>query len=96
MLRVLTARAVRWRGLWAVSIAVASAVLVLADPRRFRLEATLLVVLAIALDVGATLAFQLVVALDKTVWWSSRFPIQNVVLVVATITLYRVTVSTVL
>lgn len=89
VLRVLTARAVRWRGLWAVSIAVASAVLVLADPGRFRLEATLLVVLAIALDVGATLAFQLVVALDKTVWWSFRFPIQNVVLVVATITLYH-------
>ena len=52
-----------------------------------RLEATLLVVLGIALDVGATLAFQLVVALDETVWWSFRFPIQNVVLVVATITL---------
>src|SRR5262249_49760865 len=88
LVRAHTRRALRWRGLWAGAVACAAAALALVDPDRFRLTLALLVALAVALDIGATLAFQLAVALDRTVWWSFRYPVQNVVLVLATVVLY--------
>ena len=48
--------------------------------RGFPFVPSLLVGVALALDIGATLAFQLTVALGRTVWWSFRYPFRNLLL----------------
>jgi O-antigen/teichoic acid export membrane protein len=89
LVRVLLTRAVRLRGAWALVLACTAAALALVDPSRFRLVVSLFVALAIVLDIGATLMFQLAVALDKIVWWSFRYPVQNAILVLGTLVLYE-------
>src|SRR5947209_4113810 len=45
---------------------------------------------ALALDVAATLVYQIALALGRPLLWSFRFPLQNTVLVVAAIALHAV------
>ncbi len=86
--RALAVRSARWRiGVCAVAAIVAT-ILALADPDRFDPLACFLVVLAIILDVAATLVYQVGLALGRIGLWSLRYPIQNAVLVAAVSVLY--------
>ncbi len=87
--RALAERAARWRSAWIVVIALCGSVLVVADPTRFRLEVVALVVLAVALDIAATLAFHVSLALGRTLLWSLRYALQNAALVAGAIALYE-------
>ena len=86
--RALAVRSARWRiGVCGVAALVAT-ILALADPDRFDPLACFLVVLAIMLDVAATLVYQVGLALGRIGLWSLRYPIQNAVLVAAVSVLY--------
>lgn len=86
--RAVAVRAAKWRGAWVATIAVCAAVLAFADPSRFGAAATAVVVLAIALDVAATLVFSVALAFGRTTFWSLRYPIQNGALVIGALGLY--------
>lgn len=86
----LATRLVRLRAGQAAGFAVVAIVLALAAPDRFDPAPTLLVGLALVLDIFATLAFQLALGLGATTAWSFRFPLQNAVLVGAGLLLHDV------
>src|SRR5204862_2586114 len=65
-----------------------AALLAALAPHRFPLSLVLLVVLAFALDVAATLGFQLALGLGAAHAWSFRFPLQNAVLIAAVLVLH--------
>lgn len=88
--RALGARLGRWRLVQVGSVAVVAGVLVAVAPERFDALITALVVVALALDVGATLAFQIVLGFGRAGVWSARFPVQNVLLLGAVLLLYAV------
>lgn len=77
------ARLARGRCLQLGGIAVVAAALAIADPSTFPPLDVAIVVAALALNVGATLALQVGLGLGRTGAWSLRYPIQNAVLVVA-------------
>ena len=79
--RALAARSARWRIAVCVVAAVVATILALADPDRFGVVTCLFVVLAVMLDVAATLVYQVGLALGRIGLWSLRYPIQNAVLV---------------
>ena len=85
--RAIGARLARWRMLGAGSIALAAAVLIAISPETFPPLLTTLIVTALVLDVGATLAFQIALGLGRTTLWSLRYPFQNLVLIVAALCL---------
>jgi len=86
--RALAVRSARWRiGVCGVAALIAT-VLALADPERFDPVACFLVVLAITLDVAATLVYQVGLALGRIGLWSLRYPIQNAVLVAGVLVLH--------
>jgi O-antigen/teichoic acid export membrane protein len=86
--RALALRALRWRvcGL-AAAIAVGIA-LVAFDADRFRPFVVAIVLVAIALDAPATVAFQSALALGRVGAWSVRYPLQNLALVLVALALY--------
>lgn len=86
--RALAARAARWRGGWAAAVVLVALALVLADPDRFGPGVVALVVLALALDIAATLAFQVALALGRTRAWSFRYGVQNALLVAFAVALH--------
>lgn len=86
--RALAVRAARWRGGWAVAVALVALALVLADPARFAPAVVVLVVLALVLDIAATLAFQVALALGRTRAWSFRYGVQNTLLVALAVALH--------
>jgi O-antigen/teichoic acid export membrane protein len=63
-----------------LTLASAGAVAAIVAPEQVPRAATALVVIAITLDVGATLAFQTALAFGRTRLWSFRWPMQNVFL----------------
>ncbi|MCP9491290.1 MAG: hypothetical protein MSC31_15645 [Solirubrobacteraceae bacterium MAG38_C4-C5] len=67
---------------------VGAVVLVLVAPSTFPGLETALVMLALALNVVATLALQTGLGLGRTGAWSARWPLQNAVLVVAVLALH--------
>jgi O-antigen/teichoic acid export membrane protein len=81
----LALRVGRWRTLGLVAAALGAAVLVLTQPDSFPPLITALVVLALALDVTATLAFQVSLGMGRTAMWSNRFGVQNLVVVIGAI-----------
>jgi hypothetical protein len=82
--RALLLRIGRWRLAQVVLFAaLPAAVLVAVDPGRFPPLEAGLIVLAFALDVGATLVFQVALGLGRALFWSFRFPVQYAVLVTA-------------
>ena len=93
--RIRTARAIGTRFLRvrlvqsAIVVAVA-AVLVARDSDRFTLVATALVAAAIVLDSAATLGFQIMLGLGASTLWSFRYPLQNAILCVVGLLMYRV------
>ncbi len=87
--RALSLRLLRVRAAQLALVAFGAAVLVALVPDRFPPLLSLLVVLAIVLDVVATLGYQILLSLGHTRMWSLRFPFQNTVLCVAVIVLYE-------
>ena len=79
-----------WRALEVLAAGAVATTLVAIDPDRFPPLLCGLVVLALALDVGATLASQVALALGRTRIWSFRFALQNAVLVPAALGLYAI------
>ena len=88
--RTLAYRAFRWRGLQVGVFAAVGAVLAAVWPSRFSPVQITLVVLAIGLDVAATLGFQVGLGLGRTSAWSFRYPLQQGALIVSAVTLGRV------
>lgn len=86
--RALAVRSARWRIAVCGVAALGATILALADPERFEPLACFLVVLAVALDVAATLVYQVGLALGRIGLWSLRYPLQNAVLVAAVLVLH--------
>ncbi len=81
--KALGARLARGRAVQLGAIAAGAAGLVLWAPDTFSPVIVSLVVAALALNVGATLALQVGLGLGRTGAWSMRYPFQNAVLVAA-------------
>lgn len=88
MARALTLRLARNRAAAFGALAVLAAGGVVWDPTRFPPLVTALVLLALALNVAATLALQAGLGLGRTGAWSARYPVQNAVLITAVLVLY--------
>ncbi len=86
--RALTLRLARNRALAFGVLAVLAAGAVVWDPTGFPSLVTALVLLALALNVAATLALQAGLGLGRTAAWSARYPVQNAVLITAVLVLY--------
>jgi hypothetical protein len=86
--RAIGRRLARGRAVQCGALAVVALAAVVWDPQRFPPLATALVVLALALNVGTTLALQVTLGLGRAGPWSARYPVQNTVLVVAVLVLY--------
>jgi len=87
--RALALRAIRWRVLQMLVLAVAATILAFAQPLRFPALESALVVFAVGCDVAATLAFQIGLGFGRTGAWSFRYPAQNSVLIVSAVILGR-------
>lgn len=85
--RAVGARLARGRALQLAAIATGAVGLVALDPERFPPALTAAVVVALALNVVAGLALQVALGLGRTGPWSTRWPLQNAVLVVAVLSL---------
>lgn len=85
--RSIGVRLAKGRAVQLAAIALAATVLVLVGPDAFAPVETALVVVALALNVGATLALQVGLGLGRTGAWSARYPLQNTVLIVAVLAL---------
>ena len=86
----LALRIARFRALMVAGTIGVVAVLAVVAPARFTTTAAVFVGVALALDVAATLVYQIALALGRPLLWSFRFPLQNTVLVVAAIALHAV------
>lgn len=87
--RALAGRLLLVRALQVGVIAVSASVLVVAFPDSFALAATILVVVAISFEAVASLGYQVVLGLGRTTLWSFKFPIQNAIVCIAALVLYR-------
>ncbi|HEY8769784.1 MAG TPA: hypothetical protein VIM03_04530 [Thermoleophilaceae bacterium] len=79
--RALLFRVGRWRVIGMAGAGVAAALLVVVVPDRFPAALTGLIAVALALDITATLAFQIALGMGRTAMWSHRFGVQNALLV---------------
>jgi len=85
--RALGGRLARGRAAQLALLAAAAIVAVLVRPSTFPALDTAIVVVALALNVAATLALQVGLGLGRTGAWSARYPLQNAVLIVAVLVL---------
>jgi O-antigen/teichoic acid export membrane protein len=86
--RRLGARLALGRAVQLAALAAGAAVLVVAAPRQFPAVLTALVVVALALNVMATLELQVGLGLGRTGPWSARYPLQNLVLIAGVLALH--------
>lgn len=86
--RALALGAIRWRTAALAVLAVTALVLVRVSPDRVPAVPTLIVLVALVCDSAATLAFQIVLGLNRAVLFSFRYPVQNMVVVMAVPPLY--------
>jgi O-antigen/teichoic acid export membrane protein len=87
--RALAFRALRWRAGGLAAVVAAAAAIVVLDPARLSAFAAASVLLAIVLDAPATITFQIALAFGRVDAWSFRYPLQNLVLVIAALTLHE-------
>jgi O-antigen/teichoic acid export membrane protein len=87
--RTLSLRLARNRAVLFAVLTVIATALVTWDPARFPPLLTALVLIALALNVTATLALQADLGLGRAGAWCARYPVQNAVLIVAAIVLYH-------
>lgn len=85
--RALARRLAVWRGIQAALLAVAAVVLVVLVPETFDPFTTVVVAVALCLDVAATLCFQVALALGRDAAWTFRYALQSTVLVAAVLAL---------
>jgi len=85
--RALGGRLARGRAAQLALVGAAAVVASLVRPATFPPLGTALVVLALVLNVGATLALQVGLGLGRTGAWSTRYPLQNGVLIAAVLAL---------
>ncbi len=88
--RGLTLHLARRRAAVLAVLAVVTTLLVAWDPERFPPLDSAVVVVALVLNVGATLALQVGLGLGRTGAWSARFALHNGVLVAAVVLLHGV------
>ncbi|MDQ4092386.1 MAG: hypothetical protein M3143_02905 [Actinomycetota bacterium] len=86
--RALSVRLARNRAVLFAVLTVIATVLVVWDPARFPPLLTALVLIALALNVVATLALQADLGQGRAGAWCARYPLQNAVLVVAAVVLH--------
>lgn len=86
--RAIGGRLARGRAAQVAAIAVVAVGLVVAVPTVFSPVDTALVVLALALNVAATVGLQIGLGLGRTGAWSTRYPLQNAVLIAAVLLLH--------
>jgi O-antigen/teichoic acid export membrane protein len=84
----LAGRIARFRAAMVAGAIALVVVLAAVAPGRLSPTAALFISVALALDVTATLAYQVALALGRPLMWSFRFPLQNTVLVVAAVALH--------
>lgn len=85
--RAIGGRLARGRAIQVGAIAVAAALLSAVDPTRFPPATVAAIVVALALNVATGLALQVVLGLGQAGPWSTRWPLQNTVLVAAVLVL---------
>lgn len=88
--RDLTLRLARNRVRVLAGLAAVAGAAVALDPARFDPVHTVLVLAALALNVATTLVLQAGLGLGRATAWSLRYPLQNAVLIVSVLLLYRV------
>lgn len=88
--RAIGARLARGRAAQLAVLAAVAAVLVAVDTEHFPPGETAMVFVALVLNVATSLALQVALGLGRTGPWATRFPLQNSVLIVATLVLYPV------
>lgn len=88
--RALGARLARGRALQLTVMGLVTAVAVAVAPDRLPPLATTYVALALAVNVATSLLLQAALGLGRTGAWSTRYPLQNAVLVVAVLVLFEV------
>ena len=88
--RALLIRLARWRGAVLCAMLRCAIALAAAAPSTFPPEIVLLTAAALVLDVGATLAFQSALALQRTTTCSFRFGVQNAITVAAVLAGYDI------
>jgi O-antigen/teichoic acid export membrane protein len=86
--RALSVRLARNRAVLLAVLTVIATVLVTWDPARFPPLLAAFVLIALVLNVVATLALQADLGLGRAGAWCARYPVQNAVLVVAAVVLY--------
>jgi hypothetical protein len=86
--RRLGGRLARGRGAQLVVVTGLGLVAALVDPDRFPLGTTTVVLVALALSVATTLALQLTLGLGRAGPWSTRYPLQNAVLIAGVLALH--------
>ncbi len=86
--RALSVRLARNRAVAFAVLTVIATALVTWNPARFPPLLTALVLIALALNVVATLALQANLGLGRAGAWCARYPVQNAVLIVAAVVLY--------
>ena len=86
--RALALGAIRWRTAALGLLAVTALVLTRVAPDRVPTVPTLIVLVALVCDSAATLAFQIALGLNRAVLFSFRYPVQNIVVVLAVPPLY--------
>ena len=89
MARTLLVRLARWRGAFLCSMVICAITLAAVAPSTFPPVIVLLAVVALVLDVGATLTFQTALALQHTTAWSFRFGVQNTITLAASLAGYE-------
>jgi O-antigen/teichoic acid export membrane protein len=86
--RAMTLRLARNRAVLLVGLSVVGWLLVAVDPVRFPPLPTVFVLVALGLNVAATLALQAGLGLGRAGAWSARYPVQNGVLIASVVVLY--------
>jgi len=86
--RALALAAIRWRTAALALLAVIALGLVQVAPDRAPAVPTIIVLVALVCDSAATLAFQIALGLNRAVLFSFRYPLQNMVIVMAVPPLY--------
>lgn len=92
--RTLSLRLARNRAAVFLGLVAAGGALTLWDPHRFPPALVALVLVALALNVVATLALQADLALGRAGPWCARYPVHNAVLIAAALVLYATAGST--
>lgn len=75
--RTLLVRLARWRGAFLCAMVICAITLAAVAPSTFPPVIVVWAIAALVFDVGATLAFQAALALQRTTAWSFRFGVQN-------------------